>query len=432
MVVRMALALSLLVSLAMQPATTAASASAGALAAQQSAMIGQNQASSERAIRRDVPLTNAIVRAMEAGTRDFTGRPGPNYWQLQTDYTINVSLDPATATLSGEESIVLHNNSPSELDRIVLRLDHNIFRPRVPRGSSVPAETTEGMVVTRIRVDGQEVSLNAPARGGRRGRGNAPRRLGASGLDQTVAMISLATPIAANSVAILEIEWHTKLPGGPDGRGHRMTQRWDDTLFQPTQWFPRIAKYDDLRGWDTSVYLGPAEFFNNFGTFDVRIDVPAGWIVSGTGVLQNPEEVLTATAQQRLGQVLGTDEITTIVDVDEVGPGQATASGDRLVWHFVADMVNDFAWATAEKFIWQATRADIPGKRRPGLALALEDELHEGRPGSVRAAVIEIGRPQLRTVHGLRDDIAVALLSLDAAAWIDRAARATSHGRQHD
>ena len=51
--------------------------------------------------------------------------------------------------------------------------------------------------------------------------------------------------------------WHTKLPGGPDGRGHRMTQRWDDTLFQPTQWFPRLAKYDDLRGWDTSLYLGP-------------------------------------------------------------------------------------------------------------------------------------------------------------------------------
>ena len=363
MVVRMALALSLLVPLAAQPASPGPAAATGVSAPQQSAMIGQNHASSERAIRRDVPLTNAIVRAMDAGTRDFTGGPGPNYWQLQTDYTINVSLDPATATLTGEETIVLHNNSPSELNEIVLRLDHNIFRPLVPRGSSVPAETTEGMIVTRIRVDGQELNLNAPARGGgRRGRGNAPRRLAASGLDQTVAAISLATPIAARSTARLEIEWHTKLPGGPDGRGHRMTQRWDDTLFQPTQWFPRVAMYDDLRGWDTSVYLGPAEFFNNFGRFDVRVDVPAGWIVSGTGVLQNPDEVLTATARRRLAGALDTDEITTIVDVDEVGPGQATAPGDRLVWHFVADMVNDFAWATAEKFVWQATRANIPGK----------------------------------------------------------------------
>lgn len=141
-----------------------------------------------------------------------------------------------------------------------------------------------------------------------------------------------------------------------------MTQRWADTLFQPTQWFPRVAKFDDLRGWDSNVYLGPAEFYNNFGRFDVRIDVPAGWIVSGTGVLQNPEEVLTATARERLSRVLESDETVTIVGADEVGPGKATAPGDRLVWHFVADTVNDFAWATAKKFVWQATRATIPGK----------------------------------------------------------------------
>ena len=141
-----------------------------------------------------------------------------------------------------------------------------------------------------------------------------------------------------------------------------MTQRFDDTLFQPTQWFPRVAKYDDLRGWDTSLYLGPAEFYNNFGRFDVRIDVPAGWIVSGTGVLQNPQEVLTASARERLATVLDSDEVITIVGDDEVGPGQSTAAGDRLVWHFVADMVNDFAWATAKNFVWRATRATIPGK----------------------------------------------------------------------
>ncbi len=361
MIVRVAAAF-LLACFAVPPAMTTVFAGSGR--PQQAAMIGQNHALSRRAIRRDVPLTNAIVRAMEAGTRDFSGRPGPSYWQLQTDFTIDVRLDPATQTISGEETILVHNNSPSELTEIVLRLDHNIFRATVPRGSSVPAETTEGMVVTRIAVNGQEVDFDAPARGGRGrrgGRGNAPPRLAARGLDQTVAVVTLATPIAPRSTATLEIAWHTKLPGGPDGRGHRMTQRWDDTLFQPTQWFPRLAKYDDLRGWDTNVYLGPAEFYNNFGRFDVRIDVPAGWIVSGTGVLQNPEEVLTATARERLARALDTDDITTIVDADEVGPGRSTADGDRLVWHFVADMVNDFAWATAENFVWQVTRANIPG-----------------------------------------------------------------------
>jgi hypothetical protein len=318
-------------------------------------------AASDRAIRRDVPLTNAIRRAFDAGTRDFTGRPGPDYWQLGTDYTIEASLAPGTQTITGSETIEVHNTSPNEMTQIVLRLDHNLFRATVPRGSSVPAETTDGMVVTRISVDSQNVDLNAAPRG--RGRGNqGPPRLAASGLDQTVARISLATPIAAGATATLEVEWHTKLPGGDTGRGHRMTQRWEDHLFQPTQWFPRVAKFDDLRGWDTSVYLGPAEFFNNFGRFDVRIDVPAGWIVSGTGVLQNPEEVLTATARERLAGALDSDAITTIVGEDEVGPGRSTADGDRLEWHFVADQVNDFAWATAENFIWQVTRATIPGK----------------------------------------------------------------------
>jgi hypothetical protein len=321
----------------------------------------------ERAIRRDVPLTNAIRRALEAGTRTMTGRPGPDYWQLETDFTIQVRLDPATQTLTGTETILVHNNSSTELSEIRLRLDHNIFRGLVPRGASVPAESTDGMVVTRLVVNGETVSLDAPppgrGGGGRGGRGAAagPRTTTAAGLDQTLARISLASPVAAGSTATLEIDWRTKLPGGP-GRGHRMTQRWDDTLFQPTQWFPRLAKFDDLRGWDTNVYLGPAEFYNNFGRFDVRIDVPGGWIVTGTGVLQNPDEVLTARARERLARALDSDEITTIVGPDEIGPGQATAPGGRLVWHFVADTVNDFAWATAQKYVWQATRATIPGK----------------------------------------------------------------------
>jgi len=313
------------------------------------------QALPERAVRRDIPMTQAIRRAMEAGTRDSTGLPGPAYWQLRTDYTIEARLDPEAGTITGSQTVVLHNESPDDLDRIVLRLDHNLFRPRVPRGFSVPAETTEGMVLTRLAVDGTAVDLAAaPAGTGQ------PRRLAATGLDQTVATVTLAEPVKAGSRATLEMQWWTKLPGGEDGRGHRMTQRWGDTLFQPTQWYPRVAKYDDLRGWDTQPYLGPAEFYNNFGRFDVRIDVPAGWVVSGTGVLQNPEEVLTGTARSRLARVLDSDETVTIVGPDEVGPGRATAPGERLQWHFVADSVNDFAWATAKHFVWEASRATIP------------------------------------------------------------------------
>jgi hypothetical protein len=315
----------------------------------------------ERAIRRDIPITNAIRQAYEKGTRDSTGKPGRNYWQLRTDYTIAARLDPTTQTITGRETITLHNESPDPLTEIRLRLDHNIYRPTTPQGLSIPAETTEGMVITSMTVNGQAVDLNAPPPSGRGG-AQPPSTVRVADLHLTNARVFLPTPIASRSTATLSIDWRTKLPGGAGGAGHRMTQRWADTLFQPTQWYPRIAKYDDLRGWDTNIYLGPSEFYNNFGRFDVRITVPAGWIVSGTGVLQNPNEVLTARARERLARVLGSDSVTVIVGVDEVGPGAATASGDWLTWHLVAEQVNDFAWATAKKFVWTATRATIPGK----------------------------------------------------------------------
>ena len=317
----------------------------------------------ERAIRRDIPITNAIRRAYEAGTRDSTGKPGRNYWQLRTDYTIQARIDPATQVITGSETIALHNESPEPLTEIRLRLDHNIYRPTVTQGLSVPAETTDGMVVTRFVINGQAADLNAPPpAAGRGGRGGQPATLRATLMDQTNARIFLASPIPPKAVATLQIDWHTKLPGGPNGSGHRMTQRWADTLFQPTQWYPRVAVYDDLRGWDTQLYLGPSEFYNNFGRFDVRITAPGGWIVSGTGVLQNPEEVLTPAARERLAKVLGSDSVTMIVSESEVGPGVATAAGEWLTWHLVAEQVNDFAWATAKKFVWTATRATIPTK----------------------------------------------------------------------
>jgi len=350
MAVRSSLALALLVVAASLPAQSPAASSLP-----------------ERAVRRDIPMTNAIRRAFAAGTRDSTGRPGRNYAQLRTDYTINARLDPATSRITGRETIVLHNNTADSLSTIVLRLDMNMFLFNVPRAAPwVPAEETDGFAITSMTVNGQPVNLSAQAfgRGGGRGRGGAPTAAVenvATGLKTTRATISLVNPIPAKGQATLDVEWSHKVPGGP-GQNHRMTQRWGDTLYQPTQWYPRVAVYDDLRGWDPELYLGPSEFYNNFGRFDVSIDVPGGWVVGGTGILENPEQVLTAAARERLTHVLETDGNHMIVEPNEVGPGQATAAGDRLVWHFVADTVNDFAWVTAKKLVWEATRATIPGK----------------------------------------------------------------------
>ena len=312
----------------------------------------------ERAIRRDIPMTNAIRRAHAAGTRDSSGRPGRAYWQLRTDYRIAVRLDAPSSRLAGQARITVYNGSPDTLTQIALRLDPNHFLFSNPRAAPwVPAELTDGMVITAMTVAGRPVKLDGqPSTPASEDWLQNPR--------STLARLRLMLPLRPRDSVALDVTWSHKLPGG-GGSGHRMTQRWADTLVQPTQWYPRVAMYDDLRGWDPEVYLGPSEFYNPFGRFDVTIDVPAGWIVSGTGTLQNAEQVLTATARERLARATASDSVITIVGADEAGPGRATAPGDaagRLRWRFLADSVNDFAWASAKSFVWKATRATIPGR----------------------------------------------------------------------
>ncbi|HEY8686450.1 MAG TPA: M1 family metallopeptidase, partial [Chloroflexota bacterium] len=255
----------------------------------------------------------------------------------------------------------IHNNSDSVMRSLVLRLDQNFFAPNVPRLS--PAiEITDGMQITRLVANGQAMEVTDTL--GMQIPGTARRVTPLSAiLKNTSARITLPNPIAAHSTGTLEADWHFRVPRADNGRGSRMG-RWADTLYQVAQWYPRVAVFDDLRagGWDTEPYLGPAEFYNNYGHFDVSIDVPAGWIVGSTGVLQNPTEVLTPTARERLSHILESDSVRTIVSAAERGPGKSTAAGNRLVWHFVADTVGDVAWATSNQFVWDATRATIPGR----------------------------------------------------------------------
>lgn len=314
----------------------------------------------ERAVRRDIPITNAIRRALEAGTRDSAGRPGPRYWQLRVDYTIDARLDPATSGVSGRETVVIHNTSDTPLGSVYLRLDQNIFREDAVRARAVP-EITGGMTVTRMTFDGADVNLRPPLRRFRPGGPPPDTLLAAYGLGQTTAEVTLPTPIAPGATGTLEVEWRFRVMLAEGGRGLRHG-RWGDSLYQVAQWYPRLAVFDDVRGWNVEPYLGSAEFYNNYGRFDVTIDVPAGWVVGATGVLQNPGDVLTAAARERLARVRDSDDVVTIVGPDEFGPGRATAAGDRLRWRFVADTVNDFAWATSRAYVWEATRATIPGR----------------------------------------------------------------------
>ncbi|MFN2636513.1 MAG: M1 family metallopeptidase [Gemmatimonadaceae bacterium] len=353
MIGRLFIALPLLLSLCI----TATPAAAQTLVTGQAA----SQRYPDRPVRRTIPMTNMIRRAFAAGTRDSSGRPGPKYWQLWVTYQIKASLEPTTQMITGRESVSIRNDSDSALRSVVLRLDQNFFRPEASR-LEAPTELTEGMTISRLVINGQSFNVRdtvgTPVPGSSRRTPPLVRVL-----RQTSARIPLTNPIPPHSTATLEADWTFRVPDSENGRGSRMG-RWADSLYQIAQWYPRVAVFDDLRdgGWDTEPYLGPSEFYNNFGRFDVTIDVPAGWLVGATGVLQNPTQVLTPQARERLSHVLESDSTRTIVSASEIGPGKSTVAGGRLTWRFVADSVGDFAWATSSKFVWDASRATIPGK----------------------------------------------------------------------
>jgi hypothetical protein len=301
----------------------------------------------ERAVRRTVPISRAMERAYVAGTRDSSGRPGPKYWQLKTNYRIDARLDSATSVVTGHETVTVDNPSDSTLRQLAFRLYQNTFAPNVPRDGPVN-EITGGMTISRLVANGQTIDVT-PARA----------QLWNS---TTMVPLLLATPIPAHGSGTLEVDWSFRVELiGPGKRGDRMG-RWGDSLYQVAQWYPQVAMYDDLRGWDREEHLGNSEFYNNFGTFDVRLDVPAGWLIGANGVLANADSVLTPMVRERLSHATASDSQIVIVGVDDRGPGKATSTGDRLIWHFTADSVADFAWAASRAFVWDATRATIPGK----------------------------------------------------------------------
>jgi hypothetical protein len=183
-------------------------------------------------------MTNMIRRAFAAGTRDSTGRPGRNYWQLWTDYKISARLDSATSVISGRETVTFRNNSDSAMRSVVLRLDQNILRPGAARARSMDV-VTDGMKITRLVINGQTLpvtdTLGTPIPGMTRRMPPLSRTLA-----QTSARIALSAPIAPHSSGTIEADWSFQVPRIEGPRGFRMG-RWADTLYQVAQWYPRVA-----------------------------------------------------------------------------------------------------------------------------------------------------------------------------------------------
>ncbi|MDH5590418.1 MAG: M1 family peptidase, partial [Gemmatimonadota bacterium] len=223
-----------------------------------------------------LPVPHAFLDALASGTRTRTGAPGPNYWTQGYAYRIDTRLYPDQNRVTGSETITYVNNSPDTLTEVYLNLAQNVFAPGNPRDRAAPV--TGGFQLHRLVVQGEPVVL-------------APR--GALSLS-TSERVALPDPLVPGAKAELEIDWSFEVPEGTFRMGREGSE-----VFYLAQWYPQIAVYDDLRGWVRDPYLGDGEFYLDYGSFDVRITAPAGWLVSGSGVLQNPEEVLTPDAARR-------------------------------------------------------------------------------------------------------------------------------------
>ncbi len=362
-----------------------------------------------RAIRRTVPITNSFLRGLALGTRDSSGRPGPRYWQLTADYDIEARLDPSDGSVSGRETVTIHNASDSTLSAVVLRLYQNRFTATAPRSRASPIET-RGMRITRLVANGMEVDLAAAA----------------DWSGTTVVTVPLLRPIPGGGTGSLEAEWTVDIPDQPAGRGGARGGRVGTRVFQVSQWYPQLAKYDDLRGWDHEPHLGSSEFYNNFGRFDVRLTVPEGWLVGATGVLQNPGELLLPSVLERLARVTESDSQLVIVGPGEGGVGRATRAGAGLPWHFTADSVNDFAWATSPEYIWEATRATIPGRGAiPVTLLYLPEHPRYRETGAMARHALEFYSklwmpypfPQFTQVDGPETGMEYPMLTMSGAGF---------------
>jgi peptidase M1-like protein len=294
--------------------------------------------------------------------REGSGNPGPRYWQQRADYTIRASLDTAAQVVTGTETLRYTNNSPDTLRYLWLQLDQNIYRansrgaatdPDDARFSATGAEG--GYTIDFVRV----VRGGGAGAGAGAGPAGATRASLAATLNGTLLRAELDRPLAPGQGVTLELAYSFPVPEhGSDRMGReQLPNGW---LYEIAQWYPRVAVYDDVRGWNTEQYLGQGEFYLEYGDFDISITVPRSFVVAATGTLLNPADVLTPTERARLARALTSDTTIAIIAKTEVGERSTRPSGRgaTLTWHFTAKHVRDVAWAAAANFIWDASGYD--------------------------------------------------------------------------
>jgi peptidase M1-like protein len=279
-----------------------------------------------------VPIN--IQNAYTNQTRSADGNPGKNYWQNSADYKMNVEIDPVTGLMTGSEKIVYFNNSPDTLNELYIHLFMNIYKKGNPREYAVdPSDENEGVIIESLSVNGKEVNESSME------------------YIHNDFILQLEEPLISGQNTKLDIFWNYTI----NRNSHFRTGQVDSTSWFVAYFFPRIAVYDDIDGWNNFKYSGSAEFYNDFGNFDISITVPQNFVVWATGMLQNPEQVLKKKYAARLSAALTSDKIIHIIDSTECTSNLVTRTNEKNTWQFQADNVNDFAFAISDHYLWDAS-----------------------------------------------------------------------------
>jgi hypothetical protein len=284
--------------------------------------------------------------------RTGSGTPGPDYWQQRVDYAIRATLDTAARSLRGEARITYTNNSPDSLRYLWLQLDQNRFTSE-SRGSRISGQRErfgEGGAEGGMRI----LKVAQPAAAAARGRPAVPAAQLPWLVNGTVMKVDLPRPLPPKARQVLDVSW--SFPFGPNRNRMGIEEIDGGVVYEVAQWYPRLAVYDDVRGWNTEQYYGQGEFYLEYGSFDVSVTLPASMIVAATGTLRNPAEVLTAAQRERLGRARASATTVAIRGPDEVRDpaSRPAAEYGTLTWRFTADSVRDFAWAASSTFVWDA------------------------------------------------------------------------------
>lgn len=289
-----------------------------------------------------------FMNEMSNSFHSATGNPGPNYWQNQVNYDIKTTLDTLNQKITGKVTITYLNNSPYNMDFLWLQLDQNSFKEDSrslalyyddpENGAHHP---TSGYTIKTVSVDNQKTNFI---------------------INDTRMQIRLSEAIKANNgKATIAIEYSFEVPTNGKGRMGRFKSE-NGWVYSMAQWYPRLAVYDEVEGWNNLPYLGIGEFYLEYGDFTFEITVPQNLTVVGSGILLNPEEVLTKNQQKRLKKAHKSDETVLVITKEEMMDGIAHQKGDngKLTWKFKMDKSRDVAWAASKAFIWDAARINLP------------------------------------------------------------------------